>query len=264
MSAALIFSAYAQAPAPKEAYPFAGEVTSDNINIRSDSTASSAVIVSVNKGTPLEVSSGLYEWYKVRLPKKTAVYIKKNLVNCIKNDEQVSSSGQKQGCVRVEVSKDRVNIRFKPLESSFILGKANKGEQLNVIRANGEWYEIEPSDNCFGWIYSRFVTKSALIEKNRLVAADTAEAGKVPVAQQKTIEGQDITVEGIVKPYGKIFGRIATHKIVTSDSQIYLLKADKTLLNSYNYQKAKVSGKVITSKKEKIPLIEVSVLEKSN
>ena len=69
---------------PKEkAALFHGEINTNNINIRSDSTVISKVICVSSKGEPVEVVKESYEWYKIRLPKTAPSFIKKNLVSLI-------------------------------------------------------------------------------------------------------------------------------------------------------------------------------------
>lgn len=132
---------------------FQGQVNSDNINVRSDSTVSAEIICSVKRGQRLEVVQELYDWYKVRLPKSCHCYIKKNMVECAENT-----------CASVKVIKERVNIRLKPDEASVIVGRADKDEILGVVKAKGEWYGIEPAQNSFGWIYKKFINKITVVD----------------------------------------------------------------------------------------------------
>jgi uncharacterized protein YgiM (DUF1202 family) len=127
-------------------FPFRGEVNSNNINIRSNSTVNSEVVCNLNKGSPVEVVLELYGWYKIRLPKNAPSYIKKNLVGLI-NDKTARAL------------KDRVNIRLHPNELSPILGRVNKNEIISILEDKGEWYKIEPVNNSFGWIHKKFVDK---------------------------------------------------------------------------------------------------------
>lgn len=133
---------------------FQGEVNADNINVRSDATVSADIICTVNKNEPVGVVLELYEWYKIRLPKNAPCYIKKNLVDCI--DTVPATENQ---CKNAKVSKNRVNIRLRPNESSAIIGIVDKDEAINIVRGEGDWYRIEPLQNSFGWINKRFVNK---------------------------------------------------------------------------------------------------------
>ena len=216
---------------------FQGVINADNINIRSDSTVNSKIICKVNKGALVEVVRKLYDWYKIRLPKTAPSFIKKDLV---------TSMGEKTA----RVLKNNVNIRLEPSESSWILGRANKNEVINILGEQGGWYKIEPVNNSFGWIHKKSVDKVSTINKT--------EGNKI-VSQNPALEKN--TFEGTIKPYGKVIRRWATHKFITEDNKVFLLKGNKESLDRLNYHKVKLTGKLIASEKEKYPVIEIIKIE---
>jgi len=221
----------------QEPLPFQGETNANNINIRADSTINAQIICTVNRGEQVDVISEFYEWYKIRLPKLAPVYIKKSMVECINQ------------CENAKVLKNRVNVRLRPIESSPILGKVDKNEIIKILEGKGEWYRIEPIQNSFGWINKRFVNKISAIKKVE------KETGAI------SIQEENITLFGIIKPYGKIFKRVATHKLITCDNQTFLLKGDKKNLDALNYHKVKVMGKIISSPGKKYPVVKINMLE---
>lgn len=216
----------------QEAFPFQGRINSNNINIRSDSTISSEAICAINKGEPVEVVSGFYEWYKIKLPKNAPSFIKKDFVEPI--DEKTA-----------KISGNIVNVRLKPGNSSPILGKVKENEIVSILGKNGDWYRIEPVDNSFGWINKKFVRKEvkreAVIELNK--------------------EEQVVTVEGTIKP--KVITGLASHKLITTDKAVFLLKGSSPSLNALNSRKAKIIGKIITpgTGGQGAPLIKVIKVE---
>lgn len=254
---ALLFFAlflFVKTVSAQETSVFQGEVNSGNINIRSDSTLNAQIICTVSKGERLEIILELYDWYKIRLPKNAPSYIKKSLAECI-NFAQDSKT-----CLSAKISKDRVNIRLKPSESSAILGKLNKDEVVNILEDKGGWYKIEPALNSFGWIHKKFVNKVYLKEKS---IQKNLEDTKLLKPKEGT-SNKNITIEGIIKPYGKIIKRIATHKLITADNKIYLLRGNKESLDALNYHKVKIMGKIIDAPKEKYPVIEIRILAATN
>ena len=202
--------------------PFQGEVNADNINIRSDSTPGAQVICTVNRRERLDVLLELYDWYKIRLPKNAPSYIKKSLTQCFN-----FADGSKV-CLNAKILKNRVNVRLKPGESSPILGKVEKDEIVNVLDDRGEWIRIEPVANSFGWIHKKFVNKAPLQEKPFKAASEPSTETTSQAKEEK--DNNNITLVGIVKPYGKIFKRVATHKLFTADNKVYLLKWNKQTL----------------------------------
>jgi len=304
-----------------EIAPFQGEITADNIHVRVDSTASAETIFLLNKGERIEVISETYGWYKVKLPKNAPAYIKKVFIVPLKDNTG-------------EVEKTNVNVRMRPETKAPIIGKVNKGDLLTILNdAENGWYKIEPPENSFGWVHTKFVKtapaeqeapseskpEGASLEKETTEAKEIKEIKEVKKIKEPketreiekaeakveieknpaaTIElnkelkwpkvweeielmlpekteseeeaaeksAVEITnalssVEGIVTPYGKVFRRITTHKLTTKDKKIYLLKGDKTLLNSLNYRKVKIEGNLIEYKKQKYPVIEVTKSE---
>ncbi len=230
-----------------EETPFFGEINAKDINLRSDATTSATVIATLNKGERVEVLSENYDWYKIRLPKKIPVYISKNLATCIKYaDSQISGPPSIERCLSAKISRDRVNIRAKPGESAPIVGIADKDEVVDVISESGGWYKIEPIQNSFGWVHKKFVDKS-LSQSKSSIPQDNPD---------------NLTVfTGIVEPYGIVFMRPATHKLIAQDNKIFLLRGNRASLNALNRQKVKVVGKIINGLKAKYPVIEVKIIE---
>jgi uncharacterized protein YgiM (DUF1202 family) len=240
----------------QESFPFIAEVNSDNINLRSDSTASAYAIGVLKKGERLEVVQESYGWYKVRLPKTIPAYVKGTLASCI-NYNQSQPEVDSQSCLAVKVLKDRVNIRAQASESSVILGVADQNEVITVTGQDGFWYKIEPITNSFGWVNSKFLDK-----------VETGPGAKVvynTALNKDPSQGQEnVVLTGIIKPYGMVFGRPATHKLVTEGNNIFLLKGSRASLNALNNQKVRVIGKKLSNIKSKYPIVEVKIIEVIN
>ncbi len=228
-------------------FPFPGEVNANNTNVRSDSTVSSRVICTLSRSQQLEVVSEYYEWYKIRLPKCAPLFIKKGVAECINYKDQT------QICQNAKALTDRINVRLGPDESSAIVGRLDKNEIINIRGEKKDWYKIEAIQNSFGWINKKFVNKILPINKT-----DNAK-------EENTKEPSDnIVIEGIVKPQGKIFRRPATHKLITESNEIFLLKGDRAGLDTLNYHKVKITGKNISTLKQKYPVIEIIKMEVIN
>jgi len=228
---------------------FTGQINADAINVRVDATVSSAAACTLSKGQLVEVVSEVYDWYKIRLPKQAPSYIKKNLVECIKNASEK--------CFNAKVAGDRVNIRLGPSESSWILGKADKSTVVNIVQEEGDWYKIEPVHQSYGWVNKRFINKDIVVAKE--------EAKPAVVLQPAALESSgQVVVEGTISPYGVVLWRKATHKLVTANKEIYFLKGNRKGLDSLNYRKVKVTGRLISPENSKYPIIEVAIIEVLN
>ncbi|MFH0935469.1 MAG: SH3 domain-containing protein [Candidatus Omnitrophota bacterium] len=178
------------------------------------------------------------------------------------------------------VKEDGINIRSDSTVSSKVIGSARKGQEVTVIRQAYDWYKIRfpldtPSEhadkNSFAWIHKKFIERkpqsaaeAAPAEKAAVEAGQPAAAAET-AGPQAAVSAGEISITGIVKPYGKVFRRRATHKLITEDKQVFLLKADKKKLNVLNSRKVRVSGiKEEGAPKGKYPLIEVRTIEEVN
>ena len=137
---------------------FTGKINAKGINVRVDSTVGSEIICSLAQGESVEVIREVYGWYKIRLPKEAPAYIKKILVEC--NSSNLDPVSQMSKCQSAKVMRDSVNIRLRPNESAWILGKVDKATVVNVISDDGAWYKIYPVDQSYGWVNKKFVDKT--------------------------------------------------------------------------------------------------------
>ncbi len=222
-----------------EDVPFAGVVNSDNINVRADATVGSAIICTLSKSAKIEVVSEMYGWYKIRLPDSAPSYVKKSFLEC---DVK---------CVSAKVTHEHVNIRSGPGESYWIVGSLNKDTIVNVLGESQGWYRIVPAHESYGWISNKFVSHPNDLLKPSVITADQAT-------------NNPFVLEGIVQPYGIVLWRKATHKLLTLDKGVYLLKGNKKGLDALIGRKVRVSGKLFGPAGSPNPIMEVSKVEALN
>jgi uncharacterized protein YgiM (DUF1202 family) len=223
-------------------FPFEARVSSNGINLRSDSSVTSQVICTLNKSDTVEVVKELYGWYKVRIPKTANVYVNSSFLQCC------GYSADGKICTSAKISGDNVNIRLGPAQSSPILGKLQRDEIVSIRSVVKGWVAIEPTHNTFGWLNTKFAERIISLSK--------------PAASPKiTAKEESLSLEGTVYPYGMVIRRKGTHKFITTDKKTYLIRGNKITLDDLNYHKIKISGKLVLPNKEKYPLIEVEALE---
>lgn len=231
-------------------FPFNAQTQSENVNLRTDATVNSQIICTLSKDDQVEVVSESFEWYKIRLPNKAPSFVKQNLTECI-SQKLPATPEEKPGCSSAKIIKNKVNIRLTPDETSPILGVALNNETITILSEEKGWYKIQPTLNTYGWVHKKFLLK--IIKEESKPEVTKPEEAKA--------EENFINLEGIIKPYGRFFKRTATHKILTADNKIFLLKADKKVLDANNQQKVKIKGKLVEDIKEKYPVIEIISLE---
>ena len=232
---------------------FTGQVNASGINVRVDATVGAEVICTLAKDELVEVVWGAYDWYKIRLPKEAPAYIKKDLLEC--NDINTDFVSQSDKCLSAKVIKDKVNIRLGPAESAWILGKVDKGTVVNIVADKEGWYKILPVYQSYGWVNKKFVSKDVVIIQKQDTTVKAADTVKLT---------NQLVIEGKVSPYGIVLWRKATHKLITSENKMYFLKGDRKCLDSLNYRKVKVTGKLISPAASRYPIIQIDIIEALN
>ncbi|MFH1190625.1 MAG: SH3 domain-containing protein [Candidatus Omnitrophota bacterium] len=241
---------------------FTGQVNANGINVRVDARVGVEIICSLVKGELVEIVGEAYDWYKIRLPKKAPAYIKKNFLECNNvNTDFASFSGK---CLSARVIKERVNIRLEPTELAWILGKVDKATVVNIVADEGPWYKIHPVYQSYGWVNKKFVNKD--VNKDEVVVEQVKQVKPVePVKLSVTVKlGDLLVVKGRIAPYGVVLWRKATHKLITTENNLYFLKGDRKSLDSLNYRQVKVTGKLISLPANKYPIIQIDTLEALN
>jgi uncharacterized protein YgiM (DUF1202 family) len=215
---------------------FTGQINASGINVRVDATVGAEVICTLAKGELVEIVWEAYDWYKIRLPVEAPAYIKKNLLECNYVNADFASLPDNK-CLSAKVIKDKVNIRLKPTESAWILGKVDKATVVNIVAEEEGWYKIQPVYQSYGWVNKKFVNKDVSVLKKQDASVKVINPVK---------PGEQLIVEGKVSPYGIVLWRKATHKLITLENKIYLLRGDRKSLDSLNYHKVKITGKLIS------------------
>jgi len=167
------------------------QVIADEAALRELPSPQSRVLLTVRKGTRLELTEKTGEWYEVFTPDGTQkAFVHAGLVRPLTAERSVSQptislsdekpEKQVQGRVRVKV--DRANIRELPGTESRVLRTVGRGSELSFTARSGNWYEVILPDGATGFISAGIVEILAAaraaprrIEQTRAVQAETVE-----------------------------------------------------------------------------------------
>ncbi len=240
----------------KEECPFLGLVTNDNINVRAGANINFEVLCKLTANEKVVVVGKNYNWYKIILPKDAACYV----------NEKYVLIEESQGLI----TGNRINIRAKPNENSSILGQVNKGGKIKILKKVGEWYSIEPLENCFGWVHEKFLRYYSEFKKGPAVSAETGKetpssevkvaqiaANKTELSQKEPAVDNIVSAVGIVEPMGRVFNRAGTHKLISDGKIAYILSGDRNKLDNFINYRVKVIGDKSNPASSKFPLIVV-------
>lgn len=231
---ALVFMAVlvTAARAQSDEYPLTAEITSSAAHVRTDSTIGAESICLLNRKHRVEIVGQAYDWFKIKLPSSAPAYVNQQFVEI--NPEENDSG---------EISGDNVNIRLKPDLSGSILGQVQSGYKIRILGKSGNWFRIRPPDDATGWVHKNMVGKplTAAQSRTRRVTPQKDESARnAPSAPVKEDVQEMIVVEGTIKP--KVFTSVASHKIVSSDGEVFLLRSGTVDLKLFLGRPVRVTG----------------------
>lgn len=137
----------------KKQYPTVkryGEITTNSVNIRAGSNINYEILGKLSKGNRVSIIRKALEWYEIVLPPGCLGWIHSDYVST----GVAPSPGKK---VAGTVTGDSVRIRALPELRRSVLAKANKGDKVTVVKVKGEWFGIEPTRDCTGWVSAEYV-----------------------------------------------------------------------------------------------------------
>ncbi|MFZ5800000.1 MAG: SH3 domain-containing protein [Candidatus Omnitrophota bacterium] len=224
-------------------FPFNGQVTEDDINIRAGSNVNYESLFKAGRGMQLIVRGKSYNWYRVSLPEGSQCFISARYVKRLNADTG-------------EVIVDRLNVRARPGESASILGQVKKGQTVTIRERLKDWLAIRPPENCFGWIHEKFVRFDSPYVA--MVAAEPVLPPKQIAAAVPTVAAPAaFEVIGVVVPRGRLlFKRRGSHKLLIDKKPAYYLEGDRNLLDRFINLKVKINGTPEDSRSD-LPLIKV-------
>lgn len=151
-------------------------VVASNVNVRGQAKLKSEVVTRVTKGQSVIVleeivrnNSGPDEpsaWAKVLLPSNAHVWVNTMFIN---------SSNQ-------TVKPKKLNLRSGPGENYSVVGLMHAGDALKPVTTKGDWTEIEPPANAYGFMAAQYLSQeaSAMVAAVPPVAPKLTEAPAVP------------------------------------------------------------------------------------
>ncbi|MBM3889854.1 MAG: SH3 domain-containing protein, partial [Verrucomicrobia bacterium] len=125
-------------------------VTGDRVNVRAANKPTAEVLLQLSQGDQVDLLEALpapaaaaetVAFVKIRMPAAGVVWVAQNMLDAT-------------GAV---VAKNNVNLRAGPGTNFSVVGKINKGEQIQVVKKEGDWVQIKPTANCWAFIAARYL-----------------------------------------------------------------------------------------------------------
>ena len=150
-------------------------VQKDQVNIRRGAGVTTEVIGKAGKGMMFAWQGAEKDWTRIILSDGQAGYIRNDLL---------------QGFDEIAVTGSGVRIRQNPSLQGAVLGKADKGDKLEVLDYQKDWFKVR-FGQVSGWISADFVKPgAAVILPSAPDPGQTEQEGDDPGADQESQNGQ--------------------------------------------------------------------------
>ena len=94
---------------------------------------------------------------------------------------------------------------------------------LKIISKQKYWYEIIPTDECFGWVHRDFVKYSSATLGEVSNSSDSFKIKNTTnVKENDRLKEINPLAIGIINDVGKTIGRVGTHKLI-QENDVYCL-----------------------------------------
>lgn len=134
-----------------------GTITADALNVRSGPSTSYGKVTMVYKGQSVTILESSNGWHKIKTQNGQIGWA---------SSDYISTSGQGGGgstetpsTGKGTVTASTLNIRSGPSTSNSIVGKAYKGNTVDILSSSNGWYKVKLSNGQVGWGSSDYISK---------------------------------------------------------------------------------------------------------
>ena len=127
-----------------------GEITANSVNMRAGANMNYEILGKLRKGDKVSIVSTAFGWSEIELSGFCLGWIYKDYVS-------TEDTPSKEERVIGVVTGNSVRVRARPGLRYTVLTKVNKGDKVTVVDLQGDWFGIEPPENCTGWVSSDYV-----------------------------------------------------------------------------------------------------------
>jgi len=222
-------------------FPFTGQVTAKDVNIRAGQDKSFELLGNLNQGDQVVVVQQSFSWYKIKLPEKASCYVHRKFVHLLQ--DQVG-----------EINADRVNIRARPSLNAVVIGQLSKMTKVRIKDAKEEWYQIDPVEGVYGWVMEEFVAfKSKEVPEPQAVTLPSRnvyeikrqEEARLKAEEAKRLEEeakQKLVIRGTVTLLQTPLNENVRHQVVADDGQTFYLMGYRSVLDGFLNHRVQVEG----------------------
>ncbi len=156
-------------------HPVEAVVIGSHVNVRGQPTTASEIVTRLQKGDHVTVLEELNadhstnqpdKWSRIALPTNVTVWVHSGYIDASNNT----------------VIPKRLNLRNGPGENFSILGRVQRGAEVQALKTQGVWWEINPPTNAYAFVASFLLSN---VEPSMVAGPvpEIADTNQPPVAQ---------------------------------------------------------------------------------
>ena len=189
---ALVFAgsvmAAAAPPATKPAtagvpsFPYAGEVTEDDVPIRSGPGTHYYICGKLKKGSKVTVVGSQFSWSRIVPPTGSFSWISMRNVSIDPDNPNI-------GIVTADGIRVYAGSEYKePIHSETLQGKLNRSDEVRFVgKPKGDYYKIAPPDSAYLWVSTKYTKPLPAVEVKKPVVVP------IPPATDANTETKTVT-----------------------------------------------------------------------
>lgn len=196
------------------AFPYHAEITGDNVYIRSGPGTNFYDCSKLNKGDKVKVVSTQFSWSRIVPPAGSFSWISMQHIRIDPEDPNIGV-----------VTGDNVRVyagsnTLKPLYSTKLQGKLNKGDKVNLLGEQmDDYYKIAPPPFAYLWVSTNFTKPLAPIGKVPPTVKPTADLNDTAVGPRQMTK--EVSPETMLEEYHALRKQIQAERIKPIDQQNY-------------------------------------------
>ena len=154
----------------------------ESVNIRAEANEESEIVGKFYKGAEANILEKGEEWTKISSGSVEEGYVKNEYLAF---GDDAEALAEQDGQLVATVNTDALRIRSEASEGASVLDLAENGEELTAVEEEGDWVEIQYTQDSKGFVSSQFVTVDYMLGK-----ALTIEEEEAMKAEQKRKEAE--------------------------------------------------------------------------
>jgi N-acetylmuramoyl-L-alanine amidase len=172
-------------------------INTPSLNVRGGPGLSYHVVKQVHKGEKYSILEKKNDWLKIKLSSNSSGWVAEWLVITNGQNNTNSSTSLAKSAT---ISGHNVNVRSQPSLQSSIVGQVNKGDRVDIVSQNNNWYEIT-YNNKKAWVHRDYISFNSATQTSSSQTPTTPKTGIVSVSSLNVREKASLSsqVVGSVK-----------------------------------------------------------------